>query len=1009
MNRLYNQKSWSKFWMLFILLHFGLFAQQTQVELQTPESYFQGLELYKAKQYLSAQVALKNSLQGKLSEEQKAEANYVIAIAAIRLGQANGEALLVQFVEEFPMSPKRNTAFLEVGDYYFEQNNFVKSYEWYQKVQEGSLSQASAEKYYFQRGYAAFANNKKKEAISSLKKVENSKEFGSQAKYYIGYIEYESDNFKAANDYFGKIEDNPVYKEKMSYYQADMNFKLGNFQKAIDLGLAAMAKSDANEKSELNKIIGESYFNLKQYDKAIPYLKEYKGKKGKWTNTDFYLLGYAYYQQKDYPNAISQFNKIIDGKDFVAQNAYYHLGESYLLNNQKSQALNAFKNASEMSFDAKIQEDAFYNYAKLSYDIGNPYQSVPDVLQAFVKKYPNTAYKAEMEQLLISSYITSKNYKDALALLEKTKTSDNRPIYQKVTFYRGLEFYIDGNYKDALQMFSKSLAEPRDPKFVARAMFWKGEVEYHLDQFKDALLSFQQFKNHNSAPQTPEFKNLDYHLAYAHFKLKEYEASIPFFQKSISVNSSDKVKLNDSYLRLADAYFVTAKYWPAMENYNKAIELGGSEADYAAYQKALSYGFVDRTPKKIEDLQAFLKKYPKSPFRDDAIFELGNTYTNQNQTELALKMYDQLHQEFPKGTFTSKAILRQGLIYYNSNRPNPAIEKFKRVAKEFPNTPEALEAVATAREIYVDLGKVEEYADWVKTLDYIEVTNMDLDNTTYESAEKQYLQNNTKNAISGFQQYLAKFPNGIHATKANFYLAQLYFADGLENNALPHYLKVVEKSKNEYTEASLARISEIYLKNKDFAKAESILKRLEVEADFPQNVLYAQSNLMKSYYELENYSQVVNYAEKVLGNAKVDERIKNDAQIMIARAYIKTNNEAKAKEAYAKLLPTAKGELAAEAWYYDAYFKNKEGKWEASNTTIQKITKDFAGYKYWGAKSLVVMGKNFYGLKDSFQATYILEAVIKNFAEYNDVVQEATTELNKIKTEEAKRNASVGN
>jgi tetratricopeptide (TPR) repeat protein len=62
---------------------------------------------------------------------------------------------------------------------------------------------------------------------------------------------------------------------------------LGNFQKAIDLGDKAMAKSSAIEKSELNKIIGESYFNLKQYDKAIPYLSQYKGKKGRWNNTDF--------------------------------------------------------------------------------------------------------------------------------------------------------------------------------------------------------------------------------------------------------------------------------------------------------------------------------------------------------------------------------------------------------------------------------------------------------------------------------------------------------------------------------------------------------------------------------------------------------------------------------------------------------------------------------------------------------------------------------------------------
>ena len=213
--------------------------------------------------------------------------------------------------------------------------------------------------------------------------VLNSPEYGAQAKYYLGFMAYEGDDYKAATKYFDEVSGEEKYKEKLSYFQADMNFKLGNFQKAIDLGVKAMTQSNEMELSELNKIIGESYFNLKNYEKAIPYLSEYKGKKGKWNNTDFYQLGYAYYQQKQYENAIAQFNKIIDGKDFVAQNAYYHLGESYLDLGQKTQALNAFKNASEMDFNTELQEDATLNYAKLSYEIGNSYESVPSILLAF--------------------------------------------------------------------------------------------------------------------------------------------------------------------------------------------------------------------------------------------------------------------------------------------------------------------------------------------------------------------------------------------------------------------------------------------------------------------------------------------------------------------------------------------------------------------------------------------------------------------------------------------------
>src|SRR5690606_13118099 len=118
-------------------------------------------------------------------------------------------------------------------------------------------------------------------------------------------------------------------------------------------------------------------------------------------------------------------------------------------------------------------------------------------------------------------------------------------------------------------------------------------------------------------------------------------------------------------------------------------------------------------------------------------------------------------------------------------------------------------------------------------------------------------------------------------------------------------------------------------------------------------------------------------------------------------------NEAKAKAAYAEVQQIATGQLAAEALYFDAYFKNKEGDFEASNAAIQKLAKDYSGYKLYGAKGLVLMAKNFYAMKDAYQATYILESVIKNFTDYPEIVEEAKTELTAIKNAEAKTNASV--
>ena len=982
-------------------------AQKSAIYTSDLQDYQKALTLYNNKQYKAAQSLFDDIKFNSQDATIQSDCAYYIANCAVRLNQKNADDLITDFVEEYPTSTKRNTAFLDVADYYFNNGKYAYARKWYEKVDEGSMARAEKERFYFNYGYSLYSTKDEKQATKYLNRVVNSEEYGSQAKYYIGFMAYQGDDYDKANEYFDQVSDNEKYKEKLSYYQADLNFKLGKFEKAIELAEAQLPKSNAAEKSELSKIIGESYFNLEQYAEAIPFLKEYKGKNRKWSNTDYYQLGYAHYKGNDFESAISEFNKIIGGQNSVAQNAYYHLGESYINLDKKPEALNAFRNASQMDFDIKIQEDAWLNYAKISYEIGNPYQSVPQVLTGYLDQYPNSSFKDEVETLLIDSYITSKNYKEALELLKGKNSFENKVAYQKVAFYRAVELYNENQYNEALKLFNGSLKEPRDPVFVAKATFWKAETEYNLTNYNDALIGFKQFDGFSESSSLPENENLNYNLAYTYFKLKDYTNASSYFEKFINNTSNDQLRQNDAYLRLADGYFVSSNYIDAILAYKKAIQINKIESDYAAFQVAMSQGYLGKGSNKISELKSFINDYLKSALRDDAMYELANSYVKGNDTEKAMQMYDRLNSEYPKSAFTSKALLRQGLVYYNGNDNDRALTKFKKVATDFPGSGEAVQAVSTVRLIYIDLGRVDEYATWVRTLDYVEVTDVDLDNATYLAAEKPYLDNETDKAIRQFNKYLNEFPNGIHNLKSHFYLAQLYYKKDLLDNAQPHFKAVVEASKSEFTEQATVKLCEIYLNKSDWEKAIPTLKRLENEADYPQNVIYAQSNLMNAYYQTEDYSKAESYAEKVLENSNLDNKVKSDAKLIIARSAIKTGNEAKAKIAYAEVEKLATGSVAAEALFYNGYFKNKVGDYEASNTTIQKLAKDYGSYKLYSAKGLVVMAKNFYALGDAFQATYILESVISNFPEFTDVVNEAQQELNKIKAEEAKTNSSI--
>jgi TolA-binding protein len=994
------------FWIILIF-SFHTYAQQSEVYSNELAGYQKALSLYNNHQYLASQSLFQSIIKDTKEHVLQSDCAYYIANCAVRLNQQNADKLIEDFVKKYPTSTKRNTAFLDVADYYFENSKYAYARKWYNKVNEDALSSKEINKFNFNNGYSAFVSKQYKDAKKYLGKVEKSNEYGSQAKYYIGYMAYEGDDYDEANAYFEQVNNNERYKEKLSYYQADLNFKLGNFEKAIELAKEKFDKSDENERSELSKIIGESYFNLENYEECIPYLKDYNGKDGKWNNTDFYQLGYAFYKQNNFEDAISEFNKIIGGNDATAQNAYYHLAESYIKLDKKQEALNAFRNASKMSFDLKIQEDAWLNYAKVSYEIGNPYESAPQVLSGYMEKYPNSSNKEELETLLIDSYITSKNYKEALILLEGKRSFDNKVAFQKVAFYRGVELYNESKFFEAESLFGQSLKEPRNELYTARATFWQAETHYNLTNYEEALIGFKQFEQQTISKSTSEFENINYNLGYTYFKLKNYTQAKRYFNQFVKNKKQDDLRLNDAYLRLGDAYFVTSAYKDAISAYNSANKLGLVDSDYAFFQKAISAGYVGQTSKKISELETFISNYQDSKLRDDAMYELGNSYVKSNRTDKAQQIYNRLNSEYRMSSFVPKSLLRQGLVYYNSSNYDQALLKFKKVASDYPNTQEAVQAVSTARLIYIDLGRVNEYASWVKTLDYMEVSDVDLDNTTYEAAEKQYLDTNTDKAITQFNGYINQFPNGLHILQSHFYLAQLYYKKDLGANAAPHYKFVVESPQNEFTEEALLRLGQFYLEQKNSNEALPILLRLEQEANFPQNIIFAQSNLMKTNYQMENYDEAVLYAEKVLSNSKIDNNIEADAHIIIARSAMNTGNEEKAKLNYVKVEAVATGETAAEALYYNAYFKYKDGKFEDSNRTIQNLAKDYSGYKYYSAKGLVLMARNFYALEDAFQATYILESVIENFKEFEDVLMEAETELSLIKAEQAKTNSSI--
>jgi tetratricopeptide (TPR) repeat protein len=421
----------------------------------------------------------------------------------------------------------------------------------------------------------------------------------------------------------------------------------------------------------------------------------------------------------------------------------------------------------------------------------------------------------------------------------------------------------------------------------------------------------------------------------------------------------------------------------------------------------MSYGFKNENEAKIKSLTKVVNLYEKSTLKDDALYQLANTYTKTKNNSKAHQAYDRLLRKHPRSAFLPRALVRQGLLYYNENENGKALEKFKFAVRKFPNSPDALEAVRNAKNIYVDDDNLDAYVTWTKTLKFVNVSDNELENSTFAIAERKYFEGKNDGSILSLKKYLRKFPDGKNSLKANYYLADILFKEKLFTQAVEKYKIVLEAGQTDYTEDALAKTSQIYLEAGFVKEAIPLLDRLEKEAYKKENILFAQSNLMKAYTTIEEYKLSITYAEKILAKDKLDDNLRLDAKKTIARAAFITKDLETAESYYTEVEKEAKGELKAEALYYSAYFKNRNEMFEESTKVVQELIANYSAYKYWGVKSYVIMAKNYYSLKDAYQATFILENVVKNFSQFDDIVKEAQQELDKIKENEAKTNNSI--
>lgn len=995
---------------LFVLSNYSIANAQISPLNTLNQNYQTGLELLQNEKYVAAaqQFKMVEQYRNKPSSEQeshaelsilKENAKFYAAVCAIELGNDDAEALFQEFIREYPLNPNTKLAYFHVGRAYFQQKNYDKALSWFDQADPSSLSQKQRLEYQFKQGYSHFelGNIEKAEPLFEAVKKEDS-QFKESSTYYFAYINYLNREYKTALSNFEKLKGSPTYESSYPYYITSMYYLDERYDDVIPYATAAMEKTPQKYEAEMLSLVAASYFARSEFKNAEKYFALFydKDKSNVKNNLFIYQYGYALYQNKKYIEAISILEKL-NTDDIYLQNGMFTLGKAALKLDAKEKARSAFFRASRIELDKSLQEEAWIGYAKLSYELEFNQQAL-EATQSFLTQFPNSKKLNEAKTLLGEILLTSKNYQAAIDILEPilNKTPEAKAAYQKVTYFRGLEFYNERAFPNSLSMFLRSGNFKEDKEIHALSVYWMAETMYELRKYGEAVATFEKFLKFEEAKSTDVYNYAHYALGYAAFEDEKYTKAANYFDRFLRGDDKDVKTVNDAMLRLADSYFVNKNYGEALSYYNRIISGKITGQDYALFQRGMIQGLQKQDDSKISTMNSLLSQFPNSNYADDAGFETAYTYFNKGEFEKSKTDLVALIVKYPRSSYVPKALLTIGLVQYNQSQDDMALESFKKVIKEYPSVPEAKQSLESIKNIYVDRGDANGFISYASTTPLGNFSMSEQDNIMFQAANNIYLRGDSKAAYEAINAYLDKFQKPIHDKEAKFIRAESLVKLGRSTEAIEDYDYILNDWTSDYTERSLMSVSKVLMQEKKYNEAIVYLKRLETTADYKAHHTYAVNNLMKAYNELSMPDDMLKYAAIIKSSDKASEEEKNSSDLYAGKAFLLKADTTAAVKSFNKVIASTKTLAAAEAKYNVALLEFAKGDYKASQKTAFDLINNMPSYDYWVAKSFILLADNYLALNDKLQAKSTLLSIIDNYEGKDNIVEIAKEKLAKI-------------
>ena len=957
---------------------------------QTPE-YRRALDLYGHGMYAEAARLLEN-IPG-------SEAEGYAALCAIEMKTEGYERQVEAFLDRWPESPLVPQVNYRLGLDLFDRGAWEEASERFNSVSQAELMKDQIPEFSYKKAYSAFGAGDLSLSRMLLEHMQTLpySDYTAPAQYSLGYVCYSQGDFHEAADWFAQSASDPRFSQLANYYILECRFMEKDYDYVVKFGEDLFDKVPEDRQPHMARIMSESYLVLGDKEKARSYYQKNLEGKTSRNRSDYFHAGSVMYSVEDWQGAVDNFSQMPERTDSLGQIANYQMGYSYIKLRNKVAALDAFKQAAALPFNADIQEDAYFNYAKLAFDLNNDVSAFND----YMKRYDALSKGDQIYSYMAMAALANHDYEAAVAAYDNIDELDPRmqSNYMKAYFLRAEQLIGNGSYRDAIpHLKAAAYYSSRHDPFNQLSRYWVAESYFRDGKYADARSVLMDLYNLSALDGKPEGDLIPYNIAWTHFKEGDYTSALKWFNNYLE--GRHDARGADAETRIGDCYFFQKDYTTAIAAYERKLaEYPDADDIYPYFRAGVASGLVRDFPRKVRFLERVKQASPGSPYYSEAMYELGRAYVSVGEEEDAVRTFRTLRSATDDPGYATKALLELAMIARNGGDDTKALGYYKQVAEQGGDY--ADDALLAIESIYRTRQEPDAYLAYVNSLgNKASRTEGQKEEVYFGTAEEIFLSGNYSKAESTFQSYLEKYPDGAKVAEAEFYLAESYRGLGEKEKACDHYVAALDRGlEGSFLETAWLHYADLSYSMERFGKAYGAYLKLQENARLDDNKFAAELGMMRSAFRAREYADAFEAAKTLRADRRASESQVREADYFRAKSLLGMSRRAEAYNIFEQLAKEPSTDEGAEAAYLIIQDQFDRADFDGIEKKVYAFAEKASGQNYWLAKAFIVLGDTFAENGNFPQAKATFESIKNGYTPYgpgDEVLDQVALRLRKL-------------